>query len=99
TAAELMRMKLPPPRWAVPELIPEGLTILAGRPKTGKSWLALHIAIAVATGGAVLTSSPVESGPVLYLAMEDTRRRLQKRLSKLLQGPPPEQLHIRTRWP
>jgi RecA-family ATPase len=58
------------------ELLPEGLTILAGRPKCGKSWLALHIAMQVAAGGRTLESTPVEPGPVLYLALEDTKRRL-----------------------
>jgi hypothetical protein len=48
TAAELRRLVLPEPRWAVPGLIPEGVTILAGPPKVGKSWLALAAAWAVA---------------------------------------------------
>jgi len=39
------------PRWAVPDLVPEGLGLLAGKPKTGKSWLALDLGIAVAAGG------------------------------------------------
>ena len=48
-------------------------------------WLALQIALAVASGGEVL-GTPVEAGPVLYLALEDTPRRLKERLAK--QGAP-----------
>jgi hypothetical protein len=83
TASELMKLVLPPVRWAVPGLVAEGLAILAGVPKAGKSWLALHIALGVAAGDGVLGGAPVEAGPVLYLALEDTQRRLQKRLTRL----------------
>jgi RecA-family ATPase len=62
----------------------EGLTILAGKGKIGKSWLALGIAIAVASGGYALGSIKVEQGDVLYLALEDNERRLQKRLRQLV---------------
>jgi RecA-family ATPase len=48
TAAELQRKEFPPISYVVPDLIPEGLSILAGRPKVGKSWLALDVGIAVA---------------------------------------------------
>jgi hypothetical protein len=44
TARELLGTKFPEPRWIVPDILPEGLTPLAGRPKVGKSWLALQIA-------------------------------------------------------
>ncbi len=73
-------------KWAVPGLIPEGLTLFAGRPKMGKSWAALSIGIAIAEGGYALGKIPVEQGSVLYLALEDTERRLQDRLEKLTQG-------------
>ena len=38
TAAELMAFEFPEARWAVPGIIPEGVTLLAGKPKQGKSW-------------------------------------------------------------
>lgn len=84
TGAQLLKMQLPDPNWVVPGLLPEGFSFLAGNPKLGKSWLALGIAIATATGGAVLGSIQVERGDVLYLALEDTDRRLQSRLRKIL---------------
>lgn len=100
TATELMAEELPPVKWVVPELLPEGVTLLAGKPKLGKSWLALGLAVAVASGGVAFGTKPVERGEVLYLALEDNRRRLQTRLKKLLTGSPaPEGLHIATEWP
>ena len=57
--------------------------MLAGRPKAGKSWLALNLAEAIANGGKVL-GVDVEQGDVLYLALEDNPRRLQQRLDQLI---------------
>jgi hypothetical protein len=85
TAAELLAATFPDPVWAVPDLIPEGLSTLAGRPKVGKSWLALQVTHAVGTGGQVLDRH-VQKGKVLFLALEDSERRLQGRLQK--QGVP-----------
>ncbi len=81
SADAIMATEWPEPTWAVPGLLPVGLTILAGRPKVGKSWLALQIAHAVAAGGHAL-GQRVEAGPVLYLALEDTPRRLQERMRR-----------------
>lgn len=83
SAAKLAAMQFTPVRWAVDGLIAEGVNILAGRPKLGKSWLALGAAVAVASGGQFL-GVPVEQGPVLYLALEDSARRIQARLKRLL---------------
>ena len=79
TAAELLAATFPEPIWAVPDLIPVGLSFLAGRPKVGKSWLALQVAGAVGTGGMALDRR-VTQGKVLFLALEDNPRRLQSRL-------------------
>ena len=58
--------------------------MIAGKPKIGKSWLALDICIAVAAGRACLGDRKPIQGDVLYAAMEDNRRRLQRRIDKLL---------------
>ena len=79
TDAELLRQDFPPPRWAVPGLLCEGLNLLAGAPKLGKSWLSLGIGAAIANGDPALGGIEVERGPVLYCALEDTGRRLQRR--------------------
>ncbi len=100
TLTELLVKELPPARWAVPDLISEGLTILGGKPKLGKSWLILGIALAIAAGGFALGKKPVEQGEVLYLSLEDNERRLQKRVRLLcasLTGVPTD-LHLATQW-
>ena len=100
TAADIMAEELPSVRWAVPGIIPEGVTLLAGKPKMSKSWMALGLCVAVATGGGALGTIDVEQGEALYLALEDNKRRLHNRLSKLLVGrPAPGNLHISTEWP
>jgi hypothetical protein len=86
TAAELMATEFPPVRWAVPGLIAEGVNLLAGPPKVGKSWLSLGLALSVAAGDDALGSIPTQAGPVLYLALEDTARRLKSRMGKILDG-------------
>ena len=100
TAAELMKTEFPEPRWAVPGLVAEGLNLLVGSPKLGKSWLVLGLGVAIASGGVALGKVPVEKGSVLYAALEDTPRRLQGRLRIILNGDPvPEGLHITTSLP
>lgn len=99
TAADLIDSEFPEQRWAIDNLIPEGLSVFAGSPKLGKSWLALGLSIAVATGGAALGKIPVEQGAVLHLALEDSPRRLKGRLQSLLNGTgPPRSLQFFTEW-
>jgi len=75
TAKALHTMDLPKARWIIPNLLPEGLTVLAGKAKIGKSWLALAWSIKFS-----------RSEQVLYLALEDHVLRLKGRLAKLLDG-------------
>jgi hypothetical protein len=75
---------------------------LASRPKIGKSWLLLQIGTAVAGGTITLVASDQPpSGDVLYLALEDTPRRLQRRLTKYFGSNKencPTRLMIVTKW-
>jgi AAA domain len=87
TALELQKKQFKPVRIIVPNLIPEGMTILAGKPKVGKSWLALDVCMAAADENRfVLGDKRPVHGDVLYLALEDNQRRLKKRLDKIAQG-------------
>jgi AAA domain len=86
SAAELLATDFAEPRWAVPRIVAEGLTVLAGAPKVGKSWLSLGLGIAASTGGKALGRIEVDQGPALYLALEDTPRRLKSRLEKITAG-------------
>jgi hypothetical protein len=98
SASDLMGRVFAPVKWAVIGLLLEGVTIFAGRPKLGKSWLALNIAVAVASGGRALGSIPVEQGEVLYLALEDGERRLQERLRTVAFDGAPTKLYFATDW-
>lgn len=97
TAAELLGADFPEPNWAIPGILPEGLSFLAGRPKIGKSWLALQIASAVSMGGMVLGQKTC-IGKGLYLALEDSPRRLKLRMQKQLMAPT-ENLEFEFKWP
>lgn len=74
--------------WVVPGFVGEGLTILAGRQKVGKSWLAMDWATAVAAGGRAMRAVECEQGDALYVDLENGRRRLRARLDTLCPGPP-----------
>lgn len=103
SAEELGTMSFAPIKWVVPGYVPEGCSILAGRPKLGKSWLVLDIALAVARGHYCLGDVECTKGEVLYLALEDNQRRLKSRIEKV--SPPlcenrwPPELTFATEWP
>jgi len=98
TLDALMQEDLPALKEIVPALISAGLTLLASKIKIGKSWLAFALAIALASGGVVL-GKRVEQGEVLYLALEDGKRRLQTRARLLLGNEPvPTGLTFATQW-
>ena len=88
SVTELYDLNLPEIEYVVDGLIPMGgLTILAGRPKVGKSWLALQIGASVSCGREVL-GRRVTDGPSIYLCLEDSPRRMRGR--SLHQGVPTE---------
>jgi len=87
--AELMRTQFPEPKWVLRGFIGEGITVLAGRPKMGKSALALNVGVAVAHGGIAL-DIPCEEGDVLYCSgvTEGSFPEFQDRLKNLMPGEP-----------
>lgn len=78
TSAMLHNDVLPELYEAVAGVIVAGLTIIVGAAKIGKSWFALQMANAIATGSDFLGFCTTKSG-VLYLALEDSKQRLQSR--------------------
>jgi hypothetical protein len=101
TARQLLDLDLPPIKWIVPSLIPEGGLLLAGRPKGGKSWLALQLCLSIAEGASVWSHFAATQAETLYVALEDGQRRLQSRLQRLagserLIG---HGLHLAWEWP
>lgn len=82
TTTELLSTFYAPNEMIVDGIVPQGICILAGPQKVGKSFLALDISISVASGQPVLGRETAQ-GECLYLALEDTYRRLQSRLLKI----------------
>ena len=80
TGEWLDQQVFPPLTYAIPGVIPEGFTVVAGAPKVGKSWFILSLCLAVASGGRALGALTVDQRKVLYLALEDGDRRLQERI-------------------
>lgn len=75
----LMKEPLQPLNFIIETLLSQGLHILAGSPKVGKSWLALWLSVQVAKGEPVW-GMEVKQGTTLYLCLEDSRLRVQNRL-------------------
>ncbi|MCX7013004.1 MAG: AAA family ATPase [Candidatus Sumerlaeota bacterium] len=84
--------------WIVEGIRPVGLTVIGSRPKRGKSWLELLIAVCVAMGQALFGVFAVTSGAVLYLALEDSAGRMKRRLEILGLGHPTN-LEFAFTWP
>lgn len=85
SAQELQNKELPPAKYVVAEMLPQGLSLLASPPKYGKSWFVLDMCLSVAAGQSFLKHQTVKSG-CLYLALEDSERRLKDRMNKVLCG-------------
>lgn len=96
SAVDLQAKDLPPIRFIVNKLLSVGLNILASPPKYGKSWMVLALCLAVASGNRFLGYMTNQCG-CLYLALEDSQRRLKARMDKLLAGKPaPAGFHFAT---
>lgn len=83
----LMSQPLQPMNFVVDTLISQGLHILAGSPKAGKSWLALWLAVTVAKGEPVWKMN-AKQGTTLYLCLEDSQLRIQNRLFEITEDAP-----------
>ncbi|MDL2294092.1 AAA family ATPase [Ruminococcaceae bacterium OttesenSCG-928-D13] len=94
TAQELEREDIPPLDYVIEGLLPKGLTILGGPSKSYKSYMCLDMALSIA-GGNDFLGFPTMQGDVLYLALEDGKRRLQKRQRQICpDGAFPSALHF-----
>lgn len=99
TAPELQAAALPPVRFLVDGILPEGTSLLTAASKIGKSWMVLDLGLCLASGAPFL-GFPVHQCGVLYLAMEDSLHRLQGRMNKILGGrPAPESFYFATEAP
>ncbi len=96
--AHLETAEFPPLQMTVPVYLPEGLILLFGKPKVGKSWLCLNISIGVAGLGQCLDQT-CEHGDVLYLALEDSDARLKRRMVAMLGTDQWPNFDYATKWP
>ena len=90
----LLNTYIPPIEFVVDGLISQGLHILSGKPKIGKSWLALLLCLKVATGEK-FWNFETKQGTTLYLCLEDSFARIQSRLFDLTDDAPPD-IHFAT---
>ena len=85
TSDEVMDMEFHDPVFVVDGLFSKGLTLFAGMSKIGKSWLSLWLAHRVSTGQPVWGFATRQC-EVMYLCLEDTLDRLQRRLIEVTGG-------------
>jgi hypothetical protein len=101
-ASMLLKQEFQPIAWIIDRILPSGIFILAAAPKVGKSWLVMQKGLAIASGGTFLGFQCVQ-GDVLYLALEDNDRRMQKRLraqgADALDAESLRRFHYKTQWP
>lgn len=83
----LMELELSAPQFCIRSLLPQGLCILGGAPKIGKSWLVLDWCVRIAKGEPIW-GMETRQGTTLYLCLEDTLQRVQRRLCRITdEGP------------
>lgn len=87
SAPDLQKAKLPPVRFIVEDILPEGTSLISAASKIGKSWMMLDLGLSAAAGTPFLGHRTNQCG-VLYLALEDSLNRLQNRMDKVLGGKP-----------
>lgn len=101
TLAELQTKYFEPLRWIVERICPEGVTLVAAKPKSKKSWIALGLALAIAMNRLALGKLTVTPGRVLFLDLEGNQRRIKDRVGAILghnQAEWPNNVHVYTEW-
>ncbi len=101
TLRDLQQMEFAPLRWIIDDIMPAGATLMAGKPKMGKSWFALNLGLAVALKYQALGRLATTYGEVLYLDLENTHRRMKKRVHDILGNQTlwPRNVSVFRAWP
>ncbi|MFN3824094.1 MAG: AAA family ATPase [Pseudorhodobacter sp.] len=85
-ASTLKDKPVPPREWLVPDLVPQKtITLFSGDGGTGKSLLALQLAVA-AVAGAGWLEKPVKPGGAIFITAEDDDDELHRRLDDILRA-------------
>lgn len=95
---DLLNKEFKPLYEPVQGLFTEGLNIYVGASKLGKSWHMLQCGFCVSSGRPFWNRAVTRS-PVLYLALEDSERRIKDRLNKLHITEIPDDYLIMTKVP
>ena len=94
SAQELQKTDLPPVKYLIEDILPQGTSILTAASKIGKSWFVLDMGLQIAAGQNFLNKKTEPIG-ILYLALEDSNRRLKDRMNKILDyNLAPSNLHL-----
>jgi hypothetical protein len=97
---DIWRMQFTPRPFIIEELLPAGVTLMHGLPKTRKSWLAMNLCYAVASGGRALGHLVAQQGEALYLNLEMDRELLNERLRVMFpDSEPPPRVKFFYEWP
>ena len=83
----LLDMNLSLPKFCVKSLLPQGLSILGGAPKVGKSWMVMDLCVRIAKGEPIWNLETAK-GTALYLCLEDPYFRVQQRLGCITDDAP-----------
>jgi len=92
-ASELFDFEAGEVPWLVQDVLTHGAHLLAGRPKGGKSWITMDLAYAVGSGGSFL-GKQARKGRVLWIAGEDTKASLSRRMR--VRGERPQNISVMT---
>lgn len=92
SADTLFYQPLDHPKMLIDGILSNGLTILSGDSKIGKSWLVLWLCLKISLGEPVW-GLPTAQTDVIYLALEDNDWRIQQRMQELIDEPP-KNLHF-----
>ena len=94
SADELFYQPLDHPKMLIDSILSNGLAVLSGDSKIGKSWMVLWICLKISLGEPVW-GLPTAQTDVIYLALEDNDWRIQQRMQELIDEPP-KNLHFGT---
>jgi hypothetical protein len=83
TVEDLMHKTFLPQKFLVNRFLPDaGCIVFAGKPKIGKGWIILELALSIAEGN-LFWGEQCQHGEVLMYMLEDSERRIQERIKLL----------------
>ena len=93
-AKDLIASEEPETEWLLEGILPAGgLSLLVAKPKVGKTTLAFNLGLAVA-GGRDFLARKTKQSPVVYLALEEKRSEIRKKLKALGETPEGMSFHF-----